>query len=274
MSEESTVVESDSHDDNAAPSPAPEVEATVSTEAEASATEKTEPHKKDGFQNRINQLTAKNYESEQRNVELEARLKALESKPAAAAEEPDLVAPSPDNFDTDQDYQTANAKYYAEVSGRAADARVNANNEASTQERERQTRQDSIAAKKSAFEESLASKREHFEDFEDVAYGHKFMDMDLAEQIFDLDKGPEVAYHLGSNLDEAARIFALAPVQRARELTKLEFQVEALKPKKVSDAPDPIKSLGNSESINEAGVNGENLSTDEWQKWRNKQVHG
>lgn len=274
MSEEETVVKSDSHDDNAVPSPAPEVESKpVEGQEDTSATEKTEPPKKDRFQTRINQLTAKNYETEQRNAELETRLKALESKPAAA-EESDLVAPNPDEFDTDQDYQTANAKYYADVSGRAADARVNANNEASTQERERQTRQDSIKAKKIAFEESLDSKRGHFEDFEDVAYGHQFMDMDLAEQIFDLDKGPEVAYHLGSNLDEAARIFALTPVQRARELTKLEFQVEALKPKVVSDAPDPIKPLGNSEVIDEVGVNGENLSTDEWQKWRNKQVHG
>ena len=273
MSEESTVVESDSHDDNADSSTAPEVEVKTEVEAEAGATEKPEVPKKDRFQSRINQLTAKNHETEQRNVELESRIKALETKPAAA-EEPDLVAPNPNDFDTDQEYQTANAQYYAEVAGNAADARVNANNEATAQANERQTQQDSIKAKKSAFEEKLDSKRGHFEDFEDVAYGHQFMDMDLAEQIFDLDKGPEVAYHLGSNLDEAARIFALAPVQRARELTKLEFQVEALKPKVVSDAPDPITTLGNSESVDEVGVNGENLSTDEWQKWRNKQVHG
>ena len=267
-----------SHDDNAAPSPAPEAEATTTettpVETEASATDKPEAPKKDGFQKRINQLTAKNHEAEQKNADLEARLKALETKPAPA-EEPSLVAPNPDEFDTDQAYQTANAKYYADVAGNAADARVNANNEAQTQATERQTQQNLIQAKKASFDEKVESKRDNFADFEDVAYGHKFMDTDMAVQIFDLDKGPEVAYHLGSNLDEAARIFALQPVQRARELTKLEFKVEALTPKKVSDAPDPIKPLGNSEVIDNVGVDGANITdADAWQKWRNQQVHG
>ena len=142
MSEETPVVESDSHDDTADSSTAPEVEVKTEVEAEASATETTEkPKKPDRFQTRINQLTTKNHEAEQRNVELESRLKALEAKPAAAAEESSLVAPNPNDFDTDQEYQTANAKYYADVSGRAADARVNANNEATAQANERQTRQ-------------------------------------------------------------------------------------------------------------------------------------
>ena len=268
--------ELESHDDNAASSTVPEANLeTVKTdvESEAGATEQPEP-KKDGYQKRINQLTAKNYEAEQRATELESRLKALETKPVVA-EEPSLIAPDPDEFDTDQEYQTANAKYYAEVSGNAADARVNANVEAGNQERERQSRQDSIKAKKDAFDQNVDSKRGNFADFEDVAYGHKFMDIDLAEEIFDMDKGPEVAYHLGANLDEAARIFALDERGRTRELTRLEYQVEALAPKMVSDAPDPIKSLGNSESIDNVGVNGENITdADEWQRWRNQQLHG
>ena len=50
------------------------------------------------------------------------------------------------------------------------------------------------------FNDNLDTKRDHFMDFESVAYGHSFMDMDLAEQIFDMDKGPEVAYHLPEQL--------------------------------------------------------------------------
>ncbi len=268
MSEESTVVESDSHDENVAPSTTPEAEVKTEVEAEASATEKPEEAKKPNkVQTRINQLTREKHDLRQENEMLKGKLKTPE---APVAPKPDLVAPNPDNFDTDQDYQTANAQYYADVSLKATDARIETQNQDVAQ----QQRQDSIQAKKVAFEANLAEKRGNFEDFEDVAYGHTFMDMELAEQLFDMDKGPEVAYHLGSNLDVAERIFALDPVQRARELTKLEFQVEALSPKKVSDAPDPIKPLGNSEAVDEAGVNGENLSTDDWQAWRNKQVHG
>ena len=255
-----------SHDDNAAPSTAPEAESNE-LNAEASATEKTDqPEKKDRFQSRINQLTTKNFEERQRSATLEARDKEIEyNKPAEP--KPDLVAPNPDTFDTDQEYQTANAQYYADVSLKATNDRI------ATQDQEaaQQTQRDSIQAKKVVFEANLADKRSNFEDFEDVAYGHTFMDMDLAEQIFEMDKGPEVAYHLGSNLDEAERIFALTPIQRARELTKLEFQVEALKPKVVSDAPDPITPLGNSEAVE---ADPDKMSADEWQKWRNKKVHG
>ena len=267
MSEENPVVET-SHDDTTAdPSPAPKVEAKPEGEIEASATETPEEVKKPNkVQERINQLTREKYEQRQENEQLKARLDKLEKAPPVV--KTDLVVPDPDDFDTDKDYQAANAEYYAAVSLKATDDRLAVSNK----ETEQATRQTEIKVKKDAFDENLSAKRGNFEDFEDVAYGHTFMDLDLAEQIFEMDKGPEVAYHLGSNLDEAARIFALSPVKRARELTKLEFQVEALKPKVVSDAPDPITPLGaGSEAVQ---ADPDKMSADEWQAWRNKQVHG
>ena len=261
-----------SHDEQAAPSPAPEAEAKLEGQADASATDKPEEAKKPNkVQERINQLTREKYEQRQENAELKARLDKLEAGKTPETEAPKLVAPDEDDFDSSQEYHTANAKYYADVSASAANSRISAENKSRDEETQQGKRQKEIEVKKAAFEEKLESKRANFEDFEDVAYGHKFMDMDLAEQIFDMDKGPEVAYHIGSNLDEASRIFALSPVQRARELTKLEFQVEALSPKKVSDAPDPINPLGNSEQVQ---TDPDKMTADEWQAWRNKQVHG
>jgi len=261
-----------SHDETAAPSPAPEATAKPEGQVEASATEQTETPKKDNsFQKRINQLTQAKHEAQQETAELKARLDKLEAAPAAPATPEARVAPDENDFDTTQEYHQANAQYYADVSSDAAQATVAKQNQESTEAAKQTQRQEEVKTKKKAFEENLNSKRDNFEDFEDVAYGHSFMDLDMAEQIFDMDKGPELAYHLGSNLDEAARIFALTPVQRARELTKLEFQVEALKPKVVSDAPDPINPLGNSETVQ---TDPDKMSADEWQAWRNKQVHG
>lgn len=263
---------SPSHDEQAASSTAPEAEVKpVEGGAEASATETPEePKKVNKVQERINQLTRKNHEEKQRNADLEARLAAIEAnKPQEKA--PELVAPNEDDFDSLQDYHTANAKYYADVSRQAATAEVTAADSANKAEAAQNKQQEAIKAKKKAFEANLEGKRANFEDFEDVAYGHNFMDQDLAEQIFDMDKGPEVAYHLGAHLDEAERIFALPPVQRARELTKLEFQVEALKPKVVSDAPDPINPLGGSEKVE---TDPDKMTADEWRIWRNKQIHG
>ena len=96
------------------------------------------------------------------------------------------------------------------------------------------------------------------------------MSMDMAERLMDMDKGPEVAYHLGSHLDEAERIFALDPINQAIELTKLEYKVEALAPKKVSDAPDPITPIGNAETVNKSE---DDMTDDEWLTWRNNQVN-
>ncbi len=262
-----------SHDVNAAPSPAPEAEAKpVEGGAEASATETPEePKKVNKVQERINQLTREKHQQRQENADLKARLEALEqAKPEVKPQE--RVAPNEDDFDSLQDYHKANAQYYADVSGDAAQARVTASDSANKETEAQDARRTQLEAKKAGFEEKLAGIRDNFENFEEVAYGNtQFMDLDLAEQLFDLDKGPEVAYHLGSHLDEAERIFSLNPVQRARELTKLEFQVEALKPKMVSGAPDPISPLGKSETVQ---TDPDKMTADEWRIWRNKQVHG
>jgi hypothetical protein len=264
-------VETPSHDVNAAPSTAPEAEVKPQGQAEVSATETPEePKPVNKVQQRINQLTREKYEQRQENADLKARLDKLEQvKPEVPTEA--RVAPNEDDFDSLTEYHQANAKYYADVSGDAAQAKVTAADSANKETAAQDARQEAVKTKKTAFEANLDGKRGNFEDFEDVAYGHNFMDLDLAEQIFEMEKGPEVAYHLGSHLDEAERIFALSPVQRARELTKLEFQVEALKPKKVSDAPDPINPLGNSETVQ---TDPDKMTADEWRVWRNKQVHG
>lgn len=261
-----------SHDENADSSTAPVVEAKPEGGAETSATETTEPPKKNRFQERINQLTQERFKERQENADLKARLDKLEQVKPEVTTEP-RVAPNEDDFDSLTEYHTANAKYYADVSGDAAQAKVTAADSATKEQTAQTQRDDEVQTKKAAFDKNLESNRANFADFEDVAYGHQFMDLDLAVQIFDLSKEKqlEVAYHLGSHLDEAERIFSLTPVQRARELTKLEFQVEALKPKKVSDAPDPINPLGNSETVQ---TDPDKMTADEWRVWRNKQVHG
>jgi len=260
-----------SHDENAVPSTAPVAETKPEGQVEADATDQTETPKKDNrFQKRINQLTQKSHDKDLRIQDLEARLGKVEAiKPEVKPEV--RVAPSEDDFDTQEGYHQANAQYYADVSGDAAQARVTQQNQDNSEATKQTQRIKELNDKKAVFEKNLEGKRANFEDFETVAYDHSFMDQDLAEQIFEMEKGPEVAYHLGSNLDEASRIFALTPVQRARELTKLEFQVEALKPKVVSDAPDPINPLGNSETVQ---TDPDKMNADEWRAWRNKQVHG
>lgn len=272
MSEEQAaeLEQSASHDEAAAPSTAPEVEAKPASEAEASATETPEePKKPNKVQQRINQLTREKHEQRQENADLRARIERLE-QPRDVDTAPELVAPNEDDFDSSVEYHTANAKYYADVSTNAARTEVAASNKSSTEAEQQRDRQTELNGKKGVFEKNLEGKRGHFEDFEDVAYGHNFMDIELAEQLFDMDKGPEVAYHLGSHLDEAERIFALPEGKRGFELGILASKVESLTPKKVSDAPDPITPLGGNETVQKSE---DDMSDAQWLQWRYNQIN-
>ncbi|NSX16930.1 hypothetical protein HTY52_22825 [Cupriavidus taiwanensis] len=83
------------------------------------------------------------------------------------------------------------------------------------------------------------------------------------------DAGHKLLHHLGSDLDEAARILALPPIQMARELTKLEFKLSqpAAKPP-VSKAPAPINPLGSGKAAGE-GLS-DDLPIDEWMRRHNQ----
>jgi len=88
-----------------------------------------------------------------------------------------------------------------------------------------------------------------FPDF-DQAIGNLQMvgvTRDFLELATSSEAGPKLLHHLGTDLDEAARIASLPPVQMARELTRLEFKLsQPAAPKPVSKAPAPITPLGSS----------------------------
>ena len=252
------------------------VESSTTTETEvniddSSAAETPEEAKKPNkVQERINQLTREKYEERQKRAELEKRLEALESKPAQE-EKTVIAAPNEEDFDNYSEFERAKEEHIANRAAQAAYDRLKAEESTKSNASLEQSRQAELQAKKQAFDQSVESKRGNFADFDEVAYGHEFMDLDLAEQIFEMDKGPEVAYHLGANLDVAEKIFSLKPVQRARELTKLEYSLKALQPKKISSAPDPIAPIGGTDK---SGNKSPSEMTDkEWFNWRNNQLN-
>lgn len=273
MSDEETptgeVAQAPENDVIADPSTAPEVEAKPEGEVEASEAEKKEePPKKNGFQNRINQLTNKHRESQrdsqQRNEELEARIKVLEAGPKS---EKTTTVPKEDDYENYSEFQVAHTEYVTEKATDAAVKRMTVANQARDDKDVQDRKQADLQIRRKAFDKRLEDKRGQFEDFEDVAYSNQFLDQDLAEQLLDME--PEVAYFLGSNLDESERMLGLTPVQRARELTKLEYKLTLSSGNKVSNAPDPITPLGGAEKLE---VDPSTLSQDEWVEMRNRQI--
>jgi hypothetical protein len=92
-----------------------------------------------------------------------------------------------------------------------------------------------------------------------VGVGREFLELATTS-----DAGAKLIHHLGTDLDEAARIAALPPVQMARELTKLEFKLAQPVAKPVSKAPAPITPIG-AGGASDSGLR-DDLPIDEWMR--------
>lgn len=82
-----------------------------------------------------------------------------------------------------------------------------------------------------AFGYREAEARERYTDYDAVTRNPNVaITPDMAEVIRDSDVGPEIAYHLGKNPQEAMRLAQLSPMRRAVEMGKLEARLTAPKP--------------------------------------------
>lgn len=93
-----------------------------------------------------------------------------------------------------------------------------------------------------AYAESEEAARDKYDDFDQVARNPNVPITEvMAEAIYASDVGPEVAYYLGSNVKEAARISKLSPFLQAKEIGKIEAKLASEPPvKKTTSAPPPI----------------------------------
>lgn len=99
-----------------------------------------------------------------------------------------------------------------------------------------------------AFNYREAEARERYADYDAVTRNPSLPITDpMAEIIRESDLGPEIAYHLGKNPAEAARLAALPERLQAKELGKLEARISA--PKSAPKPPPaPISPVGGNAS--------------------------
>ena len=194
--------------------PAPEQVATAAPEPEAQAPE--EPSKV-FTQEELDGIVSKRLAREQRKWEREQR-----AVPVAPPVHTEPVAP--EQFATTEAYVDA-------LAGQKAQQMVE-------QQRNQQQQQELLATYHDKEEEA----RGRYEDFEQVAYNPKLsITTVMAQAIQASDNGPDVAYFLGTNPKEAARIANLQPFLQAKEIGRLEAKL-ASEPvtKRTSNAPAPI----------------------------------
>lgn len=249
---------------------APEVEANEEGEgsgeqndAEGSATSDNDaPRKNRGVGKRIDELTQARREAErERDHWREMAMKGQTQQPPQAKAEEPTGEPTLESCDFDNEVYVR--KWYAwsrENERKAEKARQEQEQKA---ERIRQ-----FQAKEAEFAARTP-------DYRDVAYGNVPITEQMAELIIEADDPPAVAYYLGKNVEEAAKIASMNATQAARAIGRIEAKLSSPAPamsappqKPVSSAPPPVTTLTGAPAINKSY---EDMSQDEYERARRKE---
>ena len=244
MSEQETVATEDEMesfmDDSIEDSEEQENAETVeeeTTEPEDSApSEETEPEEQekpaqDGFQKRINKVTADKYKEKSRADALEKEIELLKSKePVDVQNEPKL-----EDFDYDEtDFQRALVKHYAKQEVAA----IQQQNGKKEQQKEYDRLDQEYADKVN---------KSGLKDYSEVVapiIENKMLSNSVSEAIMEDEKGPEIAYYLGKNLEKAEQLDKMSTVKAIKEIGKISERLSATKTKRKTSAPAPVKPLG------------------------------
>lgn len=210
-------------------------QAGASQEAtEATPKEPEQPAQPKGVQKRLDELTRQRGEAQRINERLLGLLEAtLQGKPPTSADLP-AGPPKREQFETYEAYIDARAEW------KAAEAFKQLQQKA-----EGARQQEAVRQRESTWQRRVSKAAAEIEDFESVVMSDALaISPVMAEAMKDSEIGPQIAYHLGKNPSEALRISQLSPAAQAREIGKIEAQLEnkAAEPaKKPSKAPPPIE---------------------------------
>jgi hypothetical protein len=208
------------------------VEAPVS--GEKTPDDKAQPVEKKFSQEEVDEIVSKRLAREERKRERE-RVAADAARVVAPVKTEAPVKPQPEAFKTTEDYIEAVAEWKAE---QTVSAKLEAREKAAKEAASRQVAE-SVSTE---FQERAAKVVAQLPDFEEVAFNPRLpITEHMANTIHELERGPELIYHLGKNPAEALRIAKLSPYLQAIELGRLEAKLPEVKPvKKPSSAPEPI----------------------------------
>lgn len=182
-------------------------------------------------------------------------------KPAAPVD----GAPTLAQFDYDPEkYAAAKAEYTKDQALKERDTKQR------TESYQRE-RQNLLAG----WEEKVDRADEKYEDFNEVV-GQLQPGTPFVDAIMEAENAEDVAYFLGKNPKEAARIIQLHPRAQIREIGKLEAKLlaEPVKPKTPSKAPAPIAPLSGAASTGSKDIWDKETDMKTFMKARSKQVHG
>ena len=148
-------------------------------------------------------------------------------------------APRADQFDDVEKYASAKADFEK--------TKALQEHEGRQQSAARQAQQQALVA---GWEAKVAAAEAKYEDFDEVV-GELKPTSPWAVALMKAENGADIAHHLGTNMKEAQRIMSLDPVDQFIEIGRLsaKLQLEPVKPKQVTKAPDPINPVSGTRTI-------------------------
>jgi hypothetical protein len=215
---------------------------------------------KNRFQRRIDAAYRKAAEAQGRADFLEKQLAEVRQQ------SPQPVAPGEPRLEDFSDI-----KKYAEAYAKWNTDTVLKKNEETRQAESNKTAQTKLTA---GWEDKVKLGDEKYDDFDEVV-GDLAPTTPWAMAVMSAENAHDVAYYMGTHLDETKRIIALDPVSQIREVGRLEAKLllQPPTPKASSKAPAPIAPVtGTSSGASDIWDKDTDMKT--FMKKRQKQVHG
>jgi hypothetical protein len=239
---------------------------------EATGTDEKKQNPK--LEKRFSELTKARKEAEAQVAEerkaresLEARLAALEGNREPTQAPESNRKPSPDSYKDAFEYAEALAEWSAEQA---------------LAKREQEVKQKELQVKRATviqtWQEKLEATKAELPDYEAMVSSSSMSVNDtVRDAIIESDVGPRILYELASNDELAEKINGLTTAGALKLIGKLEAQFEktnapAKAEKKTvtakSNAPEPIRPLRSTSGIADVGMDGNDMSYQQWKAAR------
>lgn len=242
-------------------SPADVDESTETTQEGEQPSERQKPW----YQKRIDEITAARRDAERKNDQLLALLEQYTRQQQQPLPQPEPMAPTGkpvlENYDSYEAYTEALTDWKVEQRFVEREQRQQAETAAQAEARQ-------AAEFNQRIREAAARAPEVMEAVNDPSLP---VSPAMAEVVRAVPNGPDVVLYLHQHRDEAARIAALPPSQAAFELGRLAAGIQPAQPRRVTQPPEPINTLGGGSAPAPFDINTVK-SADEYQRIRMAQL--
>ena len=219
-------------------------------------------------QEEVDRIVSKRLSKAERNWERRNQ-QLLETTLARVAQPTPQPAPQAISDEPDPAKYEHYTDYLRDLTRYEARQVVTKTSQQSTQEQREQMARQRAQEVQTNLRTKMEAASDKYEDFDEVVMDSNLpISPGMAEVIAESDVGGELAYYLGKNRNEAARIAAMSPLAAAKELGRIEAKLSTAAPE-VSKAPAPPTPVNQRSN---ATKDPDKMSVEEWTAWRNAEI--